>query len=401
MPAVGEGVTEGSVTRWLKQQGDLVARDEPVVEIETDKAVVEIPAPCAGRLAHILVAEGACVPVDTPLAEIEACAANLAIRGAASSEAEAAPTTQGRAAEGSLPPSPAVRGLAAQHGIDLALLHGTGSGGRVTRRDVLRHLESAAARPHREAEVRALTPTRRTIAAHMLEAHRTIPVAWLAVEADVTGLVDLRARVREAFEHEEKVRLTYLPFFVHAVLGALEEHPEVNATFSDSEASLTVHRRCDLGIAVATDSGLVVAVLRDAGEKSLRLVAHELARLVESARRRTLAVEELRGATFTIDNTGSFGSLLSQPIVPVGQVAILTTEAIRSELRPTSEGGFAPRSVMNLCLSFDHRAIDGAEAGRFLQAVRNRLQAYRRERIEWLLAVDAAAPCRSPAPSAP
>jgi 2-oxoisovalerate dehydrogenase E2 component (dihydrolipoyl transacylase) len=295
--------------------------------------------------------------------------------------------------------------LAAEHGIDLSLVRGSGIEGRVTRQDVMRYLEDPAAytapppetagvvgvpapaEPAARAEgegapadgerVVPLTPARRTIAARMTESHRTVPVAWMAVEADVTQLVALRERVKDAFERENGVRLTYLPFFIQSICGALKEHPALNATFSD--AGITLHSKLDLGIAIATDWGLVVPVIRGAGDKSIAGLARELEELGARARDRKLTLDEMRGATLTIDNTGAFGSIISQPIVPVGQVAIITTEAVRHELRPTAEGGPAPRAVMNLCLSFDHRALDGAAAGRFMQNVRTRLEEYRAE----------------------
>jgi 2-oxoisovalerate dehydrogenase E2 component (dihydrolipoyl transacylase) len=218
-----------------------------------------------------------------------------------------------------------------------------------------------------------LTPTRRAIAAHMSLSHSTIPAAWMMVEADVTGIVALRGEIKGEFQRREGVKLTYMPFFVQAIVGALAQHPALNATFTDE--GVTVHGRQHVGIAVATDAGLLVPVVRDAGDKSLAGLAREIDALGDKARARKLTIDEMRGATFTIDNTGAFGSVLSQPIVPVGQVAIITTEAIRRELRPIGDG-FAVRSVVNLCISIDHRALDGAQAGAFMAEVKRRLEAY-------------------------
>ncbi|MHB8684603.1 MAG: dihydrolipoamide acetyltransferase family protein [Dehalococcoidia bacterium] len=453
MPNVGEGVTEGTVTRWIKRQGDDVALDEPVVEVETDKAVVEIPSPYAGRLAKILVDEGAVVPIGTPLAEFEAVggppppapsqtggegkapkrgAAVAAVResttpaaGQSAADAADGARDQGAAdaatqtsapgsADGSgyrrtRQYSPVVLRLASEHGIDLALVQGTGIDGRVTRQDVTAYAanpvmhtvppdagagvvgvsQPAAAQgapetPRRQAEAVAeagtgdervpLTPTRRTIAARMLQSQQTVPPAWMMVEADVTALVALRARLKADFERSEGVALTYMPFFVQAISGALKQHPVINSSFGDGE--IVVHHRYDIGIAVAVDSGLVVPVIRAADRKSIAGLAHELHELGAKARARKLTIEDMRGPTFTIDNTGSFGSIVSQPIVPPGQAAIITTEAVRRELRVAADGSFAVRAVMNLCISFDHRALDGAQAGAFMQAVRQRLEAY-------------------------
>ena len=411
MPNVGEGVTEGEIVRWLKQLGDFVARDEPVVEVETDKAIVEIPSPYEGTLSSILVPEGETVPIGTAIAEITtadstppeavptpapAAAPAAEPARAPAPAAEPSPASRPQPAPPAGSYSPAVRRLAAEHGIDLSLVSGSGAHGRVTRQDVLRYLEHPAAveaapppstaapptpapaptAPPAEGERIRLSATRRAIARHMSEAHATIPIAWMAIEADVSGLVELRRRARAAFEDAHGVRLTYLPFFVTAIARTLREHPALNASYS--EDGVLRHSRLDMGIAVATDSGLLVPVLRAADSKSLAQLAGELLDLGERARARTLTHEELTGATLTIDNTGAFGSLISQPIVPLGQVAIVTTEAIRRELRIIpGDGGdaFGPRSVMNLAISFDHRALDGAEAGAFMAALKTRLEA--------------------------
>jgi 2-oxoisovalerate dehydrogenase E2 component (dihydrolipoyl transacylase) len=422
MPNVGEGVTEGTVTRWLKAEGDAVALDEPVVEVETDKAVVEVPSPFEGKLARILVPEGATVPIGAALAEFstegEPARAVAEPKPAAAVSAGSFTSTQQvpskaapslMAANGDWASaasrrkrqySPVVLKLAAEHSIDLALVEGTGIEGRVTRQDVMRYLENpalhtvappssagvvgvervpSAGRPQPAAGDDAdltipLTPTRKTIAARMTESHHTIPVAWMVVEADVTGLVALRERVKSEFAATEGVKLTYLPFFVQAIVAALKRHRQVNATYSD--AGITHRAALDIGVAVATPSGLVVPVVRDAGDKSIAGLAHEIDALTVKARDRKLTLNEMRGATLTIDNTGAFGSIVSQPIVPAGQVAIITTEAIRRDLRPLAGDTFGARSVMNLCVSFDHRALDGAEVGAFMRDVKANLESY-------------------------
>ena len=464
MPNVGEGVAEGTVTRWLRHEGDDVALDEPIVEVETDKAVVEIPSPFAGKLAKILVEEGATVPIGAPLAEFvsageampgepartEAGVGTAAGAGSANGHAggtagaehgRAAAPTKAAAGNGASPAreraadgdfrrtrqySPVVLRLASEHDIDLALVQGTGIDGRVTRKDVLAYIENpvmhtvppgagegvVGARPASGGEQRRapaaapstpappvsaaepaasaapspampgerderipLSATRRTIATRMLESQQTIPPAWMMAEADVTGLVALRGAAKAEFERREGVPLTYMPFFVQSITAALKEHPELNSTFGDGE--IVVHHRYDIGIAVAVESGLVVPVLRDADRLSVTGLAHALHDLGEKARTRKLTVEDMRAPTFTIDNTGAFGSIASQPIVPPGQAAIITTEAVRRELRPSDDGSFAVRSLMNLCISFDHRALDGAQAGAFMRDVKQRLEAYR------------------------
>jgi len=415
MPDVGESVTEGTVTRWLKQPGDTVVRDEIVVEIETEKVEVEVPSPFEGVLAEILVQEGEVAPVGAPLARFEAsgreAAASAPSPQPAAKPAEAAARAavdvsarSNGAARRTRRYSPVVMKLAAEHDIDLSLVQGTGIEGRVTRQDVLRYMKDpvthtvpppdgagvvgvagreeerpAAAQGSTpeagDADVTPLSPMRRTIARNMLESHRTVPVAWMALEVDVTELVALRERLKHDFERSERARLTYMPFFVQAVVAALKRNPALNATL-EGEA-VRRHRRYDIGIAVATDAGLVVPVLREADGKSIAGIARDLDRLGDLARARKLALDDVRGATFTLDNTGAFGSLISQPIVPPGQVAIITTEAIRRELRPRDDGSIAARLVMNICISFDHRALDGAEAGAFMRDVKAHLESIR------------------------
>jgi 2-oxoisovalerate dehydrogenase E2 component (dihydrolipoyl transacylase) len=429
MPDVGESVTEGTITRWLKSEGDSVQLDEPIVEIETEKVSVEVPSPFEGRLTKILVQEGEVAPVGAPLAEFEA------EQKAESREQSSAPARELAAATASLTDvargarngtaparpspeqphrtrrySPVVLQLAAAHDIDLALVQGTGIEGRVTRQDVMRYIENPVANtvpPSSEAgvvgvsapppsgprpaapsaraaasaaapgggELQPLSATRRTIAARMLDAHLTIPPAWMVVEADVSNLVRLREATKEGFQRTEGVPLTYLPFFVQAVVAALKQHPALNATYTDE--GIRAHHACHIGIAVAVESGLIVPVVRDADRKSIAGLAHEIAALGAKARDRKLGLDDVRGATFTLDNTGAFGSVISQPLIPPGQVAIMTTEAIRRELRVADDGSFAARSVMNLCISFDHRALDGAQAGMFMRSVKEHLEAIR------------------------
>lgn len=408
MPNVGEGVTQGTVVGWLKQEGDHVRTDEPLVEVETDKAVVEVPSPYDGVLVHILVPDGATAKIGAPLAEFD-------VDLGAATSATLATTTQPAAVERAaasapLPPpvgttpdhpppalSPVVLSLAAEHGIDLSAMRGTGTNGRVTRIDVMRYLAArgpaaatvlpvpdvAAAAPVPSATTAAaatgddalvpLSTLRQLIAARMSESHQTIPVAWMAIEADVTGLVALRAQMRDAFRQREGINLTFLPFLVEAIVATLKAHPALNASFSDE--GITYHRGFHIGIAVSTPAGLMVPVIRDADRQSIEELAHTIATLAERARTRRIARDELLGATFTINNTGAFGSVISQPIILPGQVAIITTEAIRRVLRVMQDDAFAVRSVMNLAISFDHRALDGADVGGFMQAVRERIEA--------------------------
>jgi 2-oxoisovalerate dehydrogenase E2 component (dihydrolipoyl transacylase) len=430
MPQLGESVTEGTIARWLKKPGDPVKRDESIVEIITDKVNAEIPAPVAGVLERISVPEGETVKVGQEIAflatEADARAATPAVALAAVAATPAPASADGGAAEGNGEgprSSPLVRKLAKEHGLDLRLIPGTGLGGRVTREDVERYLkeqpaataggmagglpqpsplsiapergEAAVAAPPQQPQSDrgrggegagptvaapadqqlSLSPMRRTIAQRMVQSEREIPHAWLMVEVDVTGLVRFREQTKEQFRRSEGVDLTYVPFVLKAAVEALREVPVVNASWQDNQ--IVLKREINLGVAVALDDGLVVPVIRGADQKNVTGLAHALADLVGRARSGKLGVADVEGGTFTVNNTGAFGSVASQPIINYPQAAIMNLETIVK--RPVVVSGdtgdaIAIRSMVNLCLSFDHRILDGATAGRFLQAVKRRLE---------------------------
>lgn len=393
MPQLGESVTEGTIGRWLKKPGDQVARDEPLVEIITDKVNAEIPSPVAGILERISVAEGAVVAVGQEIAFIAAegdlpTPASVS-SGGGTATAEGADTAEGER----LRSSPLVRKLAREHGLDLRQIRGTGLGGRITREDVEAYLREnraasagglaptpaapeappAAAPSPTSDEVLELTPMRRTIAQRMLQSVQEIPHAWLLMEVDVTGLVRLREEIKEQFRRAEGVDLTYLPFVMQATVEALREVPIVNSSWQDGR--IVLKRAINLAVAIALDDGLVVPVIRHADQKSVVGLAHALADLVSRARGGKLTLADVEGGTFTINNTGAFGSVASQPIINYPQAAIMTMEAITR--RPVViDDAIAIRSRMNVCLSFDHRILDGATAGRFLQSVKRRLESW-------------------------
>ncbi len=426
MPQLGESVVEGTIGRWLKQPGDWVEKDEPIAEIITDKVNAELPSPVAGRVEALLVPEGATVPAGQEIARV-AEAAEPAPAGppaAASAPAEAAAAPGGAPVEpaaGEAPSragggrrirsSPLVRRLAEEHQIDLTQIRGTGLGGRITKDDVLKYLaerERAAPavpleKPPEIARVPAaavpppppaaaapppvlpsaplapgeerlpLSPMRRTIAEHLTRTHQTVPAAWTMVEVDVTALVRWREQVREEFRRREGVELTYLAPFVQVVVEALKEFPLLNARWEDEH--LVLRRNIHLGIAVALEDGLIVPVLHHAEERNLVGIARALADLIARARAGTLTLSDVQGATFTVNNTGAFGSIVSVPIIPQGQSGIVTMEAIVK--RPVVvDDAIAIRSLMNVCLSFDHRVVDGAVAGRFLQSIKRRLEGF-------------------------
>jgi 2-oxoisovalerate dehydrogenase E2 component (dihydrolipoyl transacylase) len=299
-----------------------------------------------------------------------------------------------------------VRRLAEEHQVDLAQVRGTGLGGRITKDDLLQYVarrERAAAEaapapappppsappapvaaapapaalppspPGRGEERVPLTPMRRTIAEHLTRVHQTVPSAWTMVEVDVTGLVRWREQVREEFRRREGVDLTYLAPFALALVESLKEHPLLNARWGEDH--ILLRPRVHLGVAVALEEGLIVPVLHDADERNLAGLARGLADLVARARAGTLAPSDVQGATCTLNNTGAFGSVMSVPILPHGQTAIVTMEAIVK--RPVViNDAIGIRSMVNVCLTFDHRVVDGAEAGRFLQSIKRRLEAY-------------------------
>jgi pyruvate/2-oxoglutarate dehydrogenase complex dihydrolipoamide acyltransferase (E2) component len=384
MPQTGVSVSEGTIVRWRKRPGDTVVADEILVEISTDKIDTDVPSPSTGRLGAILVEEGATVAVGTVLARIESPRGDGPDPGGGADVAEGAPR-EGEAdaaeapGEGAAPLSPVVQRLAAEHGIELGLIAGSGRGGRVTKRDVLAHVESAAARLERSRSAGAapapvaagvgtppppsvpLSPMRRQIAEHMVRSLRTAAHCTTIVEVDMSGVEAAAGR-------------SYLSCVAHAVVGALGEHPRLNATLEDDR--LTIHPAVHLGVAVSLgEDGLIVPVVRDAHALSAEQIGERVADLAARARGRLLTPDEVRGGTFTLTNPGRHGALLATPIINQPQVAILDLEAVVR--RPVVVGGdaIAIRPMAYLCMSWDHRALDGELAARFLGSVRRRLEA--------------------------
>lgn len=391
MPKLGESVVEGQVERWLKREGERVTRDEPLVEVVTAKVSTEIPSPAGGVLARILVPEGATVPVGTPIAEIEAEVAGEPVQPPAPAAAAAPAAPPAGAAQpreeaaGRRFYSPLVRKLAEEYGIDLEQVPGSGSGGRVTRDDVLRFVQArAAARPAapqvpaaappagREDRLVPLTAMRRAIAEHMAASARTIPQVTTLVEVDVTELVRRREQVRQAWRERHGFELSYVPFVIAAVIEGLRQVPALNASWT--EQGILLRGRMNIGVAVALDEGLVVPVIHDADLLPFVELARATNEKVTRARAGRLTVQDVEGGTFTVNNTGALGSIVSTPIIPMGQAGIVTMEAITRRVVALDEGTLAIRSMMNMCLSFDHRITDGLGASRFLQAVKQFLE---------------------------
>ncbi len=455
MPQLGETVVEGTITRWLKKEGDTVSEDELLVEISTDKVDSEVPSTTSGVVQKILVPEGETVRVGTALAiigaegeaapeadaqpdateekkEAEAPEAEAAPDPEAAPEAARAqppgpppppppqsqpqaPVAQAAAVDAPAPPpppldgdnskrgiiSPLVRRLADQNKVDLNQVSGTGTGGRIRKQDVLRFVESggerqaqapaaaatsgqgpapqAPAAPARQItgreEVVPWTNIRRRTAEHMVASHLETARAWNAVEADWTPIVALRNAAKNNFKQMEGFNLTYMPFLAQAVCETLLEMPEVNSTYDESKQANIQKHYVNLGIAVALDGGgLIVPVIHGADELKLAGIARAINDVANKARTKKLSPDDLVGGTFTITNPGPFGSIMSVPIIPRGQSAILAFEAIQKRVVVTDEDTIGIRSMGFLPMSWDHRAIDGAEAAKFLAALRDRIE---------------------------
>ncbi len=464
MPALGESVTEGTVTRWLKAEGDQVEVDEPLLEVSTDKVDTEIPSPVAGTLTKILVGEDETVPVGADLAVVGGSGAGAAPsappqeqpapqaeetaqaaepqptaqasdrpaeagsaleqeaaehqqaaeqsvtedkpRGGAPAAAPAAPapaaapaTTSGDAgsSDAAAYVTPLVRKLAADNGVDLGSVKGTGVGGRIRKQDVLEAAEAAkapapaaASAPAAGAGAAAPSPAvspkrgttekmsrlRKVIAARMVESLQVSAQLTTVVEVDVTKVARLRDRAKKDFERREGVKLSFLPFFALAAVEALKAHPSVNSSVNGDE--ITYHGSENLGVAVDTDRGLLVPVIQDAGDLNIAGLSRKIADLAERTRTNKVSPDELGGGTFTLTNTGSRGALFDTPIINQPNVAILGTGAVvkRPVVVKDADGGesIAIRSMVYLALSYDHRVVDGADAARFLVTMKGRLE---------------------------
>ena len=413
LPQVGESVTEGIIGRWMKRVGDRVERFDPLVEVVTDKVNMEMPSPVSGVLTSIIAEEGQTVPMGDVIAEI-------AVEGEEAGGDDEPPTAPaiktsddaigrigvlsrdvapvGPTGSGNVPSteaagggprptrrySPAVSRLAEDNQVDLSLVSGTGIGGRVTRRDVEAFIADRAEAPATAQPVSSapdeerlpLSAVRRMVADNMTRSATEIPQAWSLVEVDVSELVRSREAYREELRRREGINLTYLPFVVKAVAEALRANPLLNSSWGGD--CIIIKRRINIGIAVAATDGLVVPVVHDADGLSVAGLAKAIAGLTARARQGSLSLEDVQGGTFTVNNTGALGSVLSQPLVNHPQAAIVTTEAIVKRAVVVGDA-IAVRSMMNVCLSFDHRILDGSEASAFINDVKQRLEAIRPE----------------------
>ncbi|WP_086681762.1 2-oxoglutarate dehydrogenase, E2 component, dihydrolipoamide succinyltransferase, partial [Streptomyces pseudogriseolus] len=395
-----ESVTEGTVTRWLKSVGDTVEADEPLLEVSTDKVDTEIPAPASGTLLEIVVGEDETAEVGAKLAVIgEAGAAPAPAAPAPQAPAAPAPAAAQATDDGAYV-TPLVRKLAAENGVDLSTVKGTGVGGRIRKQDVIAAAEAAkaaaaapapaAAAPaaSKKAPVLEASPLRgqtvkmprirKVIGDNMVKALHEQAQLSSVVEVDVTRLMKLRARAKDAFAAREGVKLSPMPFFVKAAAQALKAHPVINAKINEAEGTITYFDTENIGIAVDSEKGLMTPVIKNAGGLNIAGIAKATAELAGKVRGNKITPDELSGATFTISNTGSRGALFDTIIVPPGQVAILGIGATvkRPAVIETEEGTvIGVRDMTYLTLSYDHRLVDGADAARYLTAVKAILEA--------------------------
>jgi 2-oxoglutarate dehydrogenase E2 component (dihydrolipoamide succinyltransferase) len=406
VPTLGESVTEATIGRWFKQAGEAVAADEPLVELETDKVTIEVPAPTAGVLAEILVKDGDTVAPGALLGQINEGAApakaaapakpaavpkSAAAAKSAPAPAPAAPAPATPTAGDEAPLAPSVRRLATESGIDVATVAGTGKDRRVTKGDMLNAIERAAAAPTpvaapqpavvarapsapddaaREERVR-MTKLRQTIARRLKDAQNNAAMLTTFNEVDMSQVIALRTHYRELFEKKHGARLGFMSFFVRACVQALKELPAVNAEIDGTD--IIYKNYYHIGVAVGTDRGLVVPVLRDADALSLADIEKKIADFGRRARDGTLKIEDMQGGTFTITNGGIYGSLMSTPILNAPQSGILGMHKIQD--RPmVVDGEIKVRPMMYLAVSYDHRIVDGREAVTFLVRVKESLE---------------------------
>ncbi len=401
VPALGESVTEATIGRWFKKPGELVRADEPIVELETDKVTLEVNAPASGILAEIIAKDGETVGVGALLGQIGDGAAVAPLKAETKSEAKAetkpvAPPASPEPAAAPVPPrempaSPAAAKIAADHGFDPAVVEGSGKRGQVLKGDVLATIAKLPAPAPTPAPAPAplplrtpapiiaedreervpMTRLRQTIARRLKDAQNTAAMLTTFNEADMTQVMALRARHKEAFEKKHGAKLGFMGFFVKACVGALKEVPSVNAEIDGPD--IIYKNYYHLGVAVGTDKGLVVPVVRDCDKLSVAAIEKTIAGLGQSARSGTLKIEEMQGGTFTITNGGVYGSLMSTPILNAPQSGILGMHKIQE--RPVVIGGkIEIRPMMYLALTYDHRLVDGREAVTFLVRVKEALE---------------------------
>lgn len=408
MPKLGESVTEGTINTWLVKEGDYVNKYDPIAEVMTDKVNAEVPSTYSGTIKEIVIPEGATVAVNELICYIETDEENETDHSkdinsetnGSHVEMQENNNNKGVNRRKNNRYSPAVLRLASEHNIDLSKMEGTGLGGRITRKDVLKAIEEQNQhqketkvtitqmdkpsekqneRKHKRDRELPVKGVRKVIAENMVRSKTEIPHAWMQVEVDVTDLVKLRNNIKNSFKEREGFQLTYFPFFIYAVANALKEYPELNSTWKEDK--IIERHEINLSIAVAKEKELYVPVIKNADDLSIKGIAKEVQRLVERTYSGKLTQEDISGGTFTVNNTGVFGSVSSMGIINYPQAAILQVEAIVK--RPVIINDmFAARDIVNLSLSIDHRILDGFVAGLFLARVKEILENMNESTIE-------------------
>ncbi|ELY8290967.1 branched-chain alpha-keto acid dehydrogenase, E2 component, dihydrolipoamide acetyltransferase [Enterococcus sp. AZ120] len=418
MPHLGESVTEAAIVQWLVKPGDSVKRYDPLMEVVSDKVTTEVPSDFDGVVKEFLISLDTDVPIGTAVMTLETEEttekteeATLApVKEASAEQAQEHETVETTSTATSHKKnngrySPAVLKIAQEKKIDLTQVTGTGRDGRITRKDVTNFTPTQARTPEKTVspgtspsiseepvasqnesaatasptetttdKIVSADPVRKAIAKKMVQSVNEIPHAWLMVEADVTNLVQLRNSLKDEFKQQEGLSLSFFPFFAKAVIQALKKNPKINTSWDDG--SIIYHKDVNLSIAVTTDEHLYVPVIQQADNYSIAGLAKEINRLAQEVRQGTLASKEMQGGTFTLNNTGTLGSVQSMGIINHPQAAILQVESINKRLVPTADGGFKVADMVNLCLSIDHRILDGQQAGKFLRDVKDNLAKY-------------------------
>ena len=418
MPHLGESVTEAAIVQWLVKPGDSVKRYDPLMEVVSDKVTTEVPSDFDGVVKEFLISLDTDVPIGTAVMTLETeettekteVATLAPVKEASAEQAQehetvATTSTATSHQKNNGRYSPAVLKIAQEKKIDLTQVTGTGRDGRITRKDVTNFTPTQARTPEKTVspgtspsiseepvasqnesaatasptetstdKIVSADPVRKAIAKKMVQSVNEIPHAWLMVEADVTNLVQLRNSLKDEFKQQEDLSLSFFPFFAKAVIQALKKNPKINTSWDDG--SIIYHKDVNLSIAVTTDEHLYVPVIQQADNYSIAGLAKEINRLAQEVRQGTLASKEMQGGTFTLNNTGTLGSVQSMGIINHPQAAILQVESINKRLVPTADGGFKVADMVNLCLSIDHRILDGQQAGKFLRDVKDNLAKY-------------------------
>ena len=418
MPHLGESVTEAAIVQWLVKPGDSVKRYDPLMEVVSDKVTTEVPSDFDGVVKEFLISLDTDVPIGTAVMTLETeettekteVATLAPVKEASAEQAQehetvATTSTATSHQKNNGRYSPAVLKIAQEKKIDLTQVTGTGRDGRITRKDVTNFTPTQARTPEKTVspgtspsiseepvasqnesaatasptetstdKIVSADPVRKAIAKKMVQRVNEIPHAWLMVEADVTNLVQLRNSLKDEFKQQEGLSLSFFPFFAKAVIQALKKNPKINTSWDDG--SIIYHKDVNLSIAVTTDEHLYVPVIQQADNYSIAGLAKEINRLAQEVRQGTLASKEMQGGTFTLNNTGTLGSVQSMGIINHPQAAILQVESINKRLVPTADGGFKVADMVNLCLSIDHRILDGQQAGKFLRDVKDNLAKY-------------------------